>query len=283
MNFFKRFFKFVSGFLLVVFVLLYAVFYYFTSPKSDEKILSKFEDSLVKPIITHETFNGFDFRKLSIINNVNFPTVVFVHGTIGSCVDFLAYLKDTELSKKANFISYDRIGYNYEDKNNVQESIGFEARMLQHITENLSTKNTIVVGYSYGGPIVLADTTKYKKVVLLAPAVYSKVEPMPWMIHLYNWKTTRWLVPKIWKQASKEKLSHQRDLRNYEQNWLENPNKIISIHGDDDGIVPYANSEYLKEEFSAEQFTLITIPGAGHSLVWSEFEFIKTAFLKLLE
>lgn len=283
MKIFKKGLKIIGGFLFLAFVGVYAAFYFFTSPKSDEKILEKFEDFKVKPILKHRIFNGFSFRELIIQNNDSLPTIVFVHGTIGSCVDFISYMKDTTLSKKANFISYDRVGYNYKDKNDVQESIAFERDLLQDVTRKLDKKRTIVVGYSYGGPIVLADTTLYRKVILLAPAVYSKVEPMPWVINLYRWKMTRWLVPDIWKQASKEKLTHRVDLHNFEQNWTLNKNKIICIQGDDDGIVPYANSEYLFAQFPKNQFQLIAIPGAGHALIWSEFDFIKQQILNSLD
>jgi pimeloyl-ACP methyl ester carboxylesterase len=283
MKTFKKFLKILMTTLLFLFTGLYIAFFVFTSPKSDAKVLSEFEDFKTKPILSHEKFNDFEFRKLTIHNGASLPTLVFVHGTIGACIDFIAYMKDSTLSKKANFISYDRVGYSYNDESNVQESIAFERDMLQNITKNLDHKNTILVGYSYGGPIALADTTLYKKTILLAPAVYSKVEPMPWMIHIYNWKITRWLVPDIWKQASKEKLTHRQDLLNFEKNWNKNPNKIISIHGDDDMIVPYSNSEYLVSIFPENMFELITITDAGHGLVWSEFEFIKQQLLNNLD
>ena len=68
--------------------------------------------------------------------------------------------------------------------------------MLNDVLKNLDKNKTIVVGYSYGGPIALAvKSSKYKSIVLVAPAVYSKVEPMPWMLNFYKWKATRWLVP----------------------------------------------------------------------------------------
>lgn len=279
----NKFFKFLGIFLCLFVIVLYVLFIYFTKPKSDEEILEKFEKVGVNIELKIEQFKDFDYRKLQLKNNDSLPTIVFTHGTIGSCIDFFEYMVDIELKSKANFISYDRVGYNYNDENNVQESIAFERDMLQNITKILDKKKTILVGYSYGGPIALADFNLYKKVILLAPAVYSKVEPMPWMINFYNWKLTRWLVPDIWKQASKEKLTHREDLVKFENNWKNNANSIISIHGNDDSIVPYENSKYLESQFSKKQFELVTIPDAGHSLVWSEFDFIKQEILKQLD
>ncbi len=283
MKLFKKILKIIGVLLLILLVSLYWAFSSFTAPKPDNKVLVSFEKSAIKPLISKEKFKDFEYRKLTIQKDITLPTLVFVHGTIGSCTDFARYMSDSLLQTKANMISYDRIGYNYQDKNNVQESIAFERDMLEDLTKNLNPKKTILVGYSYGGPIALSTKKRFKKVILCAPAVYSKVEPMPWMLNFYKWKFTNWLVPYIWKQASKEKMSHSTDLQNFENDWKSTPNTIVSIHGDADWIVPYSNSEFLKKQFPSEKFDLITIEGAGHELIWSNFEFIKTQILKELD
>jgi len=273
--FFRKFLKVFVTILFVLFGLFYGLFYFFTSPKSDENILSEFDETYLNPKITHHNFKNLKYRKLTIINDTILPTIVFVHGTIGSCVDFIEYMKDSMMYSKANFVSYDRVGYNYDDQNEVQESIAFERDMLQSITKNLPKNKTVVVGYSYGGSIVLADTTRYKKEVLLAPAVFSSKEVMPWLLNFYEWKATRWLIPPIWRQASKEKLSHRKDLRFFEDNWNQNKNDILVVHGDKDDIVPFENATVLATKFPKKKLDLIQVSTAGHGLIWSQYEFIR--------
>lgn len=282
MRIFKKILKIIGIILLLILIVLYVLFYRGTAPKSDKKVLEKFKELGVTPTITTEKYKTFDYRKVSVIRDTSLPTLVFVHGTIGSVLDFKHYMTDSLLLTKANMIIYDRIGYNYEDENNVQESILFEVGMLEDVVRQLNPEKTILAGYSYGAPIALATKKKYKKVILFAPAVYSKIEPMPWMLNLYKWKLTRWLVPPIWKQASKEKMTHRQDLEKFERKWNENPNQIVSIHGDADWIVPYENSKYLENQFSKEQFTLLTIPKAGHGLIWSNFSIIRDELLNQL-
>lgn len=282
MKIFKKILKIIGVILLLLFIGLYILFYRATAPKSDEKVLEEFKELGVTPTITKEKFKTFDYRKVAIVKDTTLPTIVFVHGTIGSVLDFKRYMTDSLLLTKANMIIYDRIGYNYKDKNDVQESIAFEVEMLEHITRELDSSKTILAGYSYGGPIALASKKPYKKVILFAPAVYSKVEPMPWMLNFYKWRLTRWMVPPIWRQASKEKMTHREDLENFEQKWNENPNHIVSIHGDADGIVPYGNSTYLKDKLPSNRFDLITIPEAGHGFIWSNFSALKEELLKQL-
>ena len=273
-TFLSKFFKVFITILFVLFGLFYGLFYFFTSPKSDKKILSEFKDVDLKPRITHHDFNNFKYRKLIIINDTVLPTIFFVHGTIGSCADFIEYIKDSMVYSKANFVSYDRVGYNYDVQNEVQESIAFERDMLQSITKDLPKKKIVVFGYSCGGPIVLADTTRYKKAVLLAPAVFSSKEVMPLLLSFYKWRATRWLIPPIWKQASKKKLSHQKDLSVFEKNWSQNKNDILVVHGDKDKIVPFDNATFLKTKFPKEKFDLVQVRTAGHGLIWSKYEFI---------
>ncbi len=262
--------------------MFYGLFYFFTSPKSDASILGEFEDVSLTPKISYHEFQNLKYRKLSIVNDTTLPTIVFVHGTVGSCLDFINYMKDPMIYSKANFVSYDRVGYNYDDANEVQESIAFERDMLQSITKDLPKNKTVVVGYSYGAPIVLADTTRYKKAVLLAPAVFSNKEVTPWLLNFYKWEITRWLVPPIWKQAAKEKLSHKNDLKIFENNWNQNDNEIVAIHGENDQLVPYENSEKLAEQFPKNQFDLIQIRRGDHGVIWNSYDFIREQLILCL-
>ncbi len=283
MKLLKKILKIAGIVLFVLFLVLYYLFWNFSAPKPDVKVLEKFSGSSATPVLTYENFNGFEYRKLSIIKDTTLPTLVFVHGTIGSSTDFVKYMMDSLLLSKANMISYDRIGYNYQDKNSVQESIAFERDMLQDILQDVNPKKTIVVGYSYGGPIALALHKKVHKVLLLAPAVYSEVEPMPWTLNFYKWKFTRWLVPPVWQEASREKLSHKQDLQKFENKWKSTPNQIVSIHGTNDWIVPHENSTFLEQHFPKNQFKLINISNAGHGFIWSKFDTIKQLLIQELD
>lgn len=282
-KFLKKTLKITAWILLLLVVGFYIFFYVATSPKSDETVLEPYKELGIKAELSYEKFKNFDYRKLSIVRDTTLPTLVFVHGTIGSVRDFERYMKDSLISTKANVLAYDRIGYNYKDKNDVQESIAFEVAMLEDIVKEIPNDNIILVGYSYGGPIALASKQIYKQVVLLAPAVYSKVEPMPAMLNFYKWRLTRGLVPPVWKQASKEKMSHPKDLENFEKTWYTSPSNVVSLHGDQDWIVPFSNSEYLAKQFPKDQFELEVVKEAGHGLIWTHFEEIRNHLLSYLD
>ena len=277
--------KIASILFLLLVVVLAVLFYRFSQPKSDAYIQKEFTENDAEIYITHKQFKDFKYRVLATQKEIDttLPSLVFIHGSIGSALDFKSYLMDNELNIKANLLAYDRVGYGEQQTGEVQESIAFEVELLEDFTSNLKSNNTVLVGYSYGGPIALASKKNYKKVVLLAPAVYSEVEPMPWALNFYKWNSTRWLVPLAWEAASKEKISHKKDLLNFETNWNSTPSTVLSIHGSKDWIVPYENSLYLNKMLPPNKFELVTLDGAGHGLVWSHFEEIKANILKQIK
>lgn len=275
----------VIGFIFFGIVLVFLVlFNLFFKPKSDVDIRNTFLEQQTEIHIQNLNFQGESFRIISTRKEIDttLPNLIFVHGSPGSALDYKRYLFDAELNSKANLIAYDRVGYAPLSVGSIQ-TISFETDLLNSIIAEMDISKTILVGYSYGGPIALASKKEYKRIILCAPAVYSEVEPMFWFLNFYKWKATRWLLPDLLQAASKEKLQHQDDLKNFELNWSENPSEILAIHGDDDWIVPYSNSEYLEQQFPKEKFEMLTLEDAGHELIWSRFDEIKAALLKVIE
>lgn len=279
MRFFKKVFKISSYIFITLLVIFLVLVHIVFQPKTDEDILEEIPGVSLK----HKEYKGFQYRLIFNRKQIDttLPTLIFVHGSPGSLLDFKEYFKDETLKEKANMVSYERIGYGIQNSGNVQ-NINYEIDMLNFLMRDYDHTKTILVGYSYGGPIALGSKKHYKKVVLLAPSVFSEVEPMFWFLKFYEWKATRWIMPRILRGASKEKLQHANDLRLYEENWHTTPANVVSVHGDKDWIVPYSNSEYLDSKFSSEKFDLITVEGAGHGFIWSQFDTIKNELLNVI-
>ena len=284
MRFFKKLFKIFGIIFLVLLIAFIILINIFFKPKSDQGIQESFNDSNVKVYIDYKNFEGNRTRIISTrkMMDTTLPNLIFVHGSPGSAMDYEKYLKDDELHERANVFTYDRVGYGEENIGEITD-IATEIKLLNSITDSIGASKTVVVGYSYGGPIALGSKRLYKKIVLPAPAVYSEVEPMFWALNFYKWRVTRWLMPELLQAASKEKLQHQEDLREHQEDWGNTLSSVYAIHGNKDWIVPIGNSEFIEKQFKDECFEILILDEAGHDLIWSRFEEIKNELIKALQ
>jgi pimeloyl-ACP methyl ester carboxylesterase len=280
----RKIFKIIGWTLFGVFVIATYLIYDFTSPSSEAEIMEKFEDDKRKPFISYSFFKGHKVRVVSMQEEMDsiLPTIFFVHGSPGSSMDFKRYLKDSTLNSLANIISYDRIGYGPERTGEVVNTLQEEVDLLHQLLDGMDMSKVVLVGYSYGGTVVMASDLNYKKKIALAASVKGDLEPMFWAMNLYSWQFTRPLIPKVFRGASIEKFRHVTELSQYSERWGLSKSQVLSIHGKEDFIVPFENSIYLQNLLGKTKFTLIPLEEGNQSLIWTNFELIKTELIKSL-
>ncbi len=280
--------KLLNALLIVIGLLFLSaiiLLYYFLKPESDKDILHYFSKNNKKAWISHIPYGGHEVRliKMQEIQDTTRPTLLFIHGSPGSAMNFKKYLVDADLRKGFNLIAYDRIGYGDGRQVPVLNDLKEENDLVKYIAVGIPQKKLILVGYSYGGTIAAAYPEDIREKVLLAPAIKAAFEPMFWALNLYRWNFTRPLIPNMLANASVEKLGHLQELPLFEEKWALSEAKVIAIHGNKDAIVPFENSVFLREKIGSDKFTLITLEGEGHALVWTKFDRIKEELLKILK
>ncbi len=276
----------IIGIVLGIFIIgLFIAAHIFLRPRSDEKVLKKLDNLHHKPHIYYNSYKEHTYRVVGMQKKIDttLPTLVFVHGSPGSVLDYSRYFKDSLINTKANILGYDRIGYGVNNAGKVNGTIAFELEILHDVTKDIPPEKIILIGYSYGGPVVLASPKHYKYKVSLASSISADLEPMFWVLKLYKWKLTRPLLPALLIAASVEKYAHLSDLPKYDDKWDISPTHVVNIHGDEDWIVPYKNATILKNKMDENKFTMVTIKGGGHELIWSDFTLIKNEILKILQ
>jgi pimeloyl-ACP methyl ester carboxylesterase len=283
----KKVKKIVKIFFIVIGVLIIGLFvaaHILLKPASNEKVINELSKGIATPYIFTNNYKDFNYRVIAMQKELDttLPTLVFVHGSPGSSLDYKRYFNDSILNKKANLITYDRIGYGLKNLGKIQGTLAFEMEILHDLIKDISVNKIILIGYSYGGPVILASNKNYKYKISLASAVVGEYEPMFGVLSLYKWKLTRPLVPAMLRAAAKEKYAHLTDLSMYKDKWNLSPSKVVNIQGDKDFIVPYKNSKFLEDTIDADKFTMVTIKGGGHDLIWTNFELIKSEILKTL-
>lgn len=275
----KRFY--ILGVFIIILIVLKINF---TLRKTDQQLKKLFDKKNQKISIFYDTILKHKIRYITTGKyNKKLPTILFVHGAPGSLSDFLKYVQDTTLQKKANLMAIDRVGYGFSDFGKPETSIAIQAKIANETIKNKD--NIILVGWSYGGAIIAKmamENSKIKHIVMLAPAVSPKDEKYFWLGNLAEWKFTKWLVPTPLIVAEAEKKAHKKELEKLEKEWDKIKIPITYFHGDKDFLVPYNNMKYLKTKVDSSLLKTITFKGRNHFIPFTEFDRIKVEIIKIL-
>jgi len=273
--------------LLLFIVLLATANSCITLRMSDKKVIKKFKKLNQTPQIYHYTFQGKPIRYIADkVFNKDLPTIIFVHGAPGSSDNYYKHLQDIDLQKKANLVSVDRLGYGYSDFGNCEPSIEKQAEMIEFIAQKYQETKIVLVGWSYGGPIIskmAMDNQDYSHLILIAPAVSPEDEKYFWFGNFAKWKTTRWISPKAFRVAEDEKLAHVNELKKMENDWHKIKTPITYYHGNNDGLVPYKNMKFLQSKLDSSLIKCITIDKGSHFIIFKNYNMIKKELLSIIE
>jgi len=255
---------------------------------SDKKILKDFKKYHQTPKIFHVIYQGKPMRYIaSKTINKKLPTLLFIHGAPGSSADFYRYLRDPDLNKKANLISIDRLGYGYSDYGKAETSITEQAKSADFILNKNDLKQVVVIGWSYGGPIAAKMAYLYPKTIkhciLIAPAISPKDEKYFAIGNLAKWRATRWIIPKAFRVAEDEKLVHAKELELMLPDWSKMKTPVTYYQGDKDKIVPFTNSQFIKEHMPSDKLKLVTIKNGSHFIAFKNYDLIKAELLRILD
>lgn len=274
----RKIFKWIGYILLSLIIILFLLMN-FAMPfnESDEALLSELKQDFVEINIDHLTIDHHHLRVVNTHKKGNIPdtTVVFIHGAPGSLSDFKAFLIDSNLLDRYNLLAIDRPGYGGSDPGNPEASIEKQADLLLKAIQHYSSKQLLLVGHSYGGPIVgkmaLNSPEKIIGLLLLAPVNEPKSEPRYKISYLAIYPPIKWLIPGVVYTAAIEKLAHPKEIEKFSPHWQEITCKTIQMHGDKDFLAPPSNMGYTQKRIPAQYFELIRLPEENHFLPWTQF------------
>lgn len=222
------------------------------------------------------------------IGDETLPLVIFVHGAPGGLGDYQAFLADSSLYTKAHLIAVDRAGYGYSGFGKSVTSIEQQAKYIQPLlAKNKSAKKPILVGHSYGGPVVARMAMDFPEqigsLILAAPALDPEQEKIFWINKPASWFVFRWLVPRAFRVANDEKMAHAEELALMMPYWKDIKIPVTYIHGEADDLVPYGNTDFAKKMLKNAALELVLEKYMGHLIPWKRPELIHDAVLKHVE
>lgn len=217
------------------------------------------------------------------------PSIIFVHGAPGSGDAYYDYLMDDELVGAFNMFTVDRLGYGASERGNAEPSIEVQALSILPIVELLllDSQAIILVGHSYGGPIIakmaMLRPNDVDGLLFLAPAIDPNCEKFVWAGKLGCSWPTKYLTPRDMEVAAVEKSNHEAELFKMENDWSLIPSKVVYVHGTKDGIVPYENYDFAKKKLAHTDMNMVTIDGGNHFIPFQRQELVKGFLFDLAE
>lgn len=208
--------------------------------------------------------------------NPSAPLLLFIHGAPGSSASFLSYLKNERLRDSYSLLVVDRPGYGFSEYGKYHP-IPKQYEAIQYILKLSGIdRNVVTIGHSFGGTIsgyiAIQNPEWLKGTIMIAPAIDPDQEKYLWFGKLALYKSTRWLAPRSLRVAADEKYSHEDELKTFIEDWGQIRKPVLHIHGDDDGLVPYGNVAFSKNNIPENWLEIKTFENKGHLIPFTERE-----------
>ncbi len=238
------------------------------------------------------TFHTYDFEDRTMhythIGNDSLPLVVLVHGAPGSSSMFLDYLKDTKLTKVAQVVSVDRPGYGYSEFGKAERSIEKQAASLRQVLTNHRKQKAILVGHSFGGPVIARMAMDFPEMVdgllMVAGSIAPELEPKEWWRKPADFFLISWLTPPSLRVCNQEILPLYKELEEMLPLWELITCPVSVFHGEADKLVPKENAEFANKMLvNSDSVNIQLIKGGNHFILWSLQDLIIEEIIRLLE
>ncbi len=206
--------------------------------------------------------------------------LVFVHGTPGSLRAFRSYLTDPMLRERFHMISVTRVGWTAGAENK-EPSLEAQARALRPILEmDRSGRGAILMGHSYGGPVIARAAMDYTDLVGGLVFVAATADPELSGPRWYNYASFWWpefVLGDRLMGANDEIMAVQSQLEEMLPRWENLTMPALILQGDEDTLVHPENADFLREGLVNSR--LLPRPGGDHFILWSDMPIIRDAII----
>ncbi|MEM9986134.1 MAG: alpha/beta hydrolase [Bacteroidota bacterium] len=250
---------------------------YFAMRTPDADVAQKLKDKGVE----NATFHDDEFEGKSVhyvhVGDPHKPLVMLVHGTPGSIGMFTRYLTDPTLLEVAQVVAVDRLGLGYSNFGVTERSVETHAAALMPIIERHAAPQVLILGHSYGGPVVARMAMDYPDQIdhlfMVAGSVSPELEPREWWRHPLDWSLVRWIIPPALRVANQEIMALYDELMRMKPLWSQIDGKVTIFQGTADKLVPAGNADFAAEQLShLEQVEVNYVEGGDHFILWSKMD-----------
>jgi pimeloyl-ACP methyl ester carboxylesterase len=173
-------------------------------------------------------------------------------------------------------LAFDRPGFGKSVPALRQPHLQMQVDALHTLLTNATTNRVLLVGHSYGGPVVLLAALEHPEqiggVLLIGGDVDPAQERPFWVQYFFGWRATSWMLPRALRQCNRELLTVRADLVEMQKKFPKLSVPVVMLHGDRDPQVPVENVAWLENQLCAlgktNLFAKIILPGVNHFIPW---------------
>ncbi|PCI60160.1 MAG: hypothetical protein COB37_09930 [Kordiimonadales bacterium] len=204
----------------------------------------------------------------------NGQRVIFLHGTPGDAGgNWTGILRN--VPKGYEFLAIDRPGFGFTKPKKALIPLDAQAAVLEPLLVTRNGKGTILLGHSLGGPVVAAAAAKYGDrvggIIVAAGALDPDLEEVLFIQHVGNVPPFTWLIGSTLRNANRELIGLEKELRLLQPKLAGITQPIVIIHGTEDDLVPYANVAFMQKEFTGSaSVEVMKLEQMNHFLQWNK-------------
>jgi len=214
--------------------------------------------------------------------------VVFVHGSPGSSSNMIDFLADSTLLESALIIAVDRPGFSgSKPRGKGVPSLQKQAAMLAPILRKHQEKKVILIGHSWGGPLIARIAMDYPTLVdglvFVAASVDPDLEPNYWYRPILHFPLIRWSLPAWFRSSNRELMFSVQELEKMRPHWSKITQICTIIQGEKDNLVPPKNADFAVEQLINASVTLNMQKELNHFIPWRAPHLMLTAVYQQME
>lgn len=212
------------------------------------------------------------------------PRVIYVHGTPGSAAAWEAYLRDPIVGFES--IAIDRFGFGESKPDGPVPSLKEQARAIAPFLVERDGRWPILVGHSFGAPIICRAAADYPGrvggLVLVCGSMDPALEKVAWYQHAAEFWFIPRLLPRGIRNANRELFAFKQELEELRPLLAGISCPIVIIHAKNDWLVEVANVGFMRKSFPEDRiFDEIILQTGNHFLIWNSQSVIRDAIQRL--
>lgn len=279
----KKFFIVVG--VLAVLALFFSRCYLNRYIYTDAELDEHYQHKTVKPVYKHSVFSDHKMHYAVLSKSDSLPLLVMIHGAPGAWYGYMNLTDDSLLQAHFKIVSVDRLGYGKSGYGKEVLSTQLQALAVKSIIdkENTTNRKVYMVGRSYGAPIAawlaIHFPETFEKLIMISPVIDPDKEKFYWFSNIGNSRLVQWALPELLNVATKEKFSHQQEMRLMIPEWKKLYTPTYVVVGEDDQVADTANFSFAKNHLNNCPSIFIKVKRTGHLVTAQQPALVKQLLL----